>query len=440
MACEALEPLFRGAREASVKFVSFNLMPYSDLPTDFEEKYPSVWVTPPRSLFDPARTHEMYHDYLDELEFSVDMGYDGVGVNEHHSNAYGMMPSPNLMASILARKVRNSAKTSLLVLGNSLALYNPPLRVAEEFAMLDVLTGGKFIAGFPVGTSMDTNYAYGVNPAELRERYYEAHDLVKKTWTTDEVFHFNGKYTQLRYINPWPSPAQKPHPPVWIPGGGSVETYDFSIENKYSFSYLSYSGYKFAKKVMDPFWQRAREIDGDMNPYRAGFAQIVCVSESDESAQREYEEHVSYFFNKSLHVDPRVAEAPGYRTVKSLRAGLRSQFDGSRKSGSEVLKGGFGWRDLVDQGFVIAGSPNTVVERMEVLARSLNVGNIMLLLHIGSMPKELTYKNIEMFAKEVMPRLQPIFSEWDDSHYWPHGYGEPKPTQPERTLVATGDD
>src|SRR5947209_1583053 len=166
-------------------------MPYRELPADFEERYPSVWVTPPKTLYDPKAGHRMYHDYLDELEFSIDMGYDGVGVNEHHSNAYGMMPSPNLFGSILARKIRHSDKTSLIVLGNSLALDNPPLRVAEEFAILDVLTGGKFIAGFPVGTSMDDNYAYGVNPAELRERYYEAHDLVMKTWTTDELFMWN---------------------------------------------------------------------------------------------------------------------------------------------------------------------------------------------------------------------------------------------------------
>jgi len=77
--------------------------------------------------------------------------------------------------------VRHSDKTSLIVLGNSLASYHPPIRVAEEMAMLDVLSGGKFIAGFPAGTSMDQNYVYGINPAELRERYYEAHDLIMKT-------------------------------------------------------------------------------------------------------------------------------------------------------------------------------------------------------------------------------------------------------------------
>jgi len=426
-----------------MKFVSFNLMPYRELPDDFEAKYPSVWVTPPKTLFDPKKGHQMYHEYLDELELSVDLGYDAVGVNEHHSNAYGMMPSPNLMGSILARKVRHSKQTSLVVLGNSLALYNPPIRVAEEFAMLDVLSGGRLIAGFPVGTSMDTNYAYGVNPAELRDRYMEAHDLVMKTWTTDEIFAFNGKYTQLRYVNPWPRPAQRPHPPVWIPGGGSVETYDFSIENKYSFSYLSFFGHQYAKKVMDPFWERAAKIDGDMNPYRAGFAQIVCVSETDARAQEDYEEHVRYFFNKCLHVDPRVAEAPGYRTVKSMRAGLRSQFDGTQQSASALLKAGLGWKDLIDKGFIVAGSPATVRDQMKEVAKNLHVGNIMLLMQIGSMPHYLVQKNLQLFAQEVMPHLQSIWSEYDPSHYWPSGFADetladtaPEAAQPRETVAA----
>ena len=89
-------------------------------------------------------------------------GFDAVCVNEHHSNGYGLMPSPNLIASSLARRTTD---TAICVMGNSLALYNPPTRVAEEFAMIDCISGGRLIAGFPVGTPMDTCYAYGTNPA-----------------------------------------------------------------------------------------------------------------------------------------------------------------------------------------------------------------------------------------------------------------------------------
>ena len=71
------------------------------------------------------------------------------------------MPSPNIISAGLARRTKD---TALVVLGNSIALYNPPVRVAEEFAMLDCISGGRLVAGFPVGTSMDTNYCYGQIP------------------------------------------------------------------------------------------------------------------------------------------------------------------------------------------------------------------------------------------------------------------------------------
>jgi len=172
-----------------MRFVWFNLMPWPDLPDDFREKYRSVWVDIPSSLYDPVRGHEVYNTYLDQLEYAETVGYDGLGVNEHHANAYGLMPSPCLMAAALARR---TSRAALVVLGSSIALYDPPIRVAEEFAMLDVISGGRLVAGFPVGTSMDTNYAYGRVPGTLRERYAEAHELIRRAWAAAAPFTFNG--------------------------------------------------------------------------------------------------------------------------------------------------------------------------------------------------------------------------------------------------------
>src|SRR4051794_36798775 len=113
-------------------------MPYPHLPDDFRERYRSVWVdAPANELYDPVAGHRVYHEYLDQLEFADQLGFDGICVNEHHQNAYGLMPSPNLMASTLARNTRNA---KIVVMGNSVALYNPVIRVAEEMAMLDVLS------------------------------------------------------------------------------------------------------------------------------------------------------------------------------------------------------------------------------------------------------------------------------------------------------------
>ncbi len=88
----------------------FHLMPYKYLPEDFKDKYPSVWVDVPSELYDPVKGHELYNEYLDELEYADRVGFDGVIVNEHHANAYGLMPSPNIMLACLARRT-NSEET-----------------------------------------------------------------------------------------------------------------------------------------------------------------------------------------------------------------------------------------------------------------------------------------------------------------------------------------
>jgi alkanesulfonate monooxygenase SsuD/methylene tetrahydromethanopterin reductase-like flavin-dependent oxidoreductase (luciferase family) len=371
-----------------------------------------VWVDIDQKLFDPAKSHEVYNTYMDLLEYADTLGFDGIGVNEHHQNGYGIMPSPNIIAAGLARRTSNAA---LVVLGNSIALYNPPIRVAEEFAMLDCISGGRLVAGFPVGTSMDTNYCYGQIPSLTREKYQEAHDLIIKAWTTREPFAWNGRYNKLRHVNIWPRPIQQPHPPVHIPGGGSVETYDFCIDNTYSYSYLSFSGYLRAKALMQGYWNRVEERGApDKSPYRAGFAQTICVAETDEEAERLYSEHVSYFYNRCLHVYPGFADAPGYRTIKTIQTGALSQYAPPRGGYTQLT-----WKDLTEQGHVIAGSPETVRQRMEDLIKGLNVGNIFCLMHVGNMPAEKCMYSTKLFAEKVMPKLRNMFPDFaDDDRFW----------------------
>lgn len=394
-----------------MKFTWFNLMPWPYLPEDFREKYRSVWVDIPNSLYDPVRGHELYNVYLDELEYAEECGFDGIGVNEHHANGYGLMPSPNLMAAALARR---TSKSALVVLGNSIALYNPPLRVAEEFAMLDVISGGRLLAGFPVGTSMDTNYCYGQIPALTREKYREAHELIKRAWQEDEPFTFNGRYTQLRYANCWPKPVQSP-PPIFIPGGGSLETYDFCLENDYVYCYLSFTGYRRAKQLMDGYWERVEEYGKDNSPYRAGFAQTIVVAETDEEAEKEYREHIDYFYNRCLHVYPGFADAPGYRTIKTLKANVTSQMTEQAFGNVSSMS----WQQLIDDGYIIAGSPDTVANQMKELATSLRVGNIFCLIHVGNMPQDKCMRSTKLFADEVIPQLRDMWPEYkDDNRFW----------------------
>jgi alkanesulfonate monooxygenase SsuD/methylene tetrahydromethanopterin reductase-like flavin-dependent oxidoreductase (luciferase family) len=395
-----------------VKLEMFHLMPYRELPEDFNERYRSVWVDVPSELFDAEAAHRMYNDTLDELELAAAVGYDGICVNEHHQNAYGFMPSPNIMAGALARRTEDVA---IIVLGNSIALYNPPIRVAEEFGMLDCISGGRLVAGFPVGTSMDTNFCYGMNPATLRDRYYEAEDLIVKAWTTPEVFSYDGNFTQLRYVNVWPRPIQKPHPPIWVPGGGSIETWDWTLQKDYLYAYLSYSGYKRGQYVMDGFWQRADALGLPRNPYQGGFLQLVAVGETESEVEDKYGPHGEYFYNKMLHVFPGFADAPGYRTVDTIKAGLLGQ---TTRFGERPPK--LTWKDLLAQGNIVAGTPKQVTEQLEHVIRSLHVGHLMVLNQFGSIPHELAMENIRNTATQVLPNLKQIWEgEWED-RWWIH--------------------
>ena len=388
-----------------MKHCWFHLMPYTELPEDFRDKHESIWVDIDSKLFDPERAHHMYNDHLDEMEFAADMGFDAICVNEHHSNGYGLMPSPNLMLASLSR--RANPKTALCVLGNSIALYNPPTRVAEEMAMLDCISGGRLIAGFPVGSPMDTCYAYGQNPSQLRERYAEAHDFIKKAWTEADTFSFNGRFNQQRYVNIWPRPLQKPHPPIWVPGGGSVETWRWCAEMEYVYCYLSYYGYQAAKATMHGFWEEMDRLGKDRNPYRAGFLQFVGVAETESLA-------------RELYAEPADAAAGGPNDVSNTSA-----LPGIQKAQSinEVRKNGFDknareFDSIVENGYVIIGSPSQVAEQLREIVHDLHFGQLMLLLQYGNMTKKIANYNTQLYAEKVMPQLSDVWSEWEN-HWWP---------------------
>src|SRR6202795_2143814 len=234
-------------RRRPMQFVCFHLMPWPHLPADFEQHHESAWLDLPNSLYDPVRGHTLYNEYLDQLVAADRLGFDVIGVNEHHQNAYGLMPSPNIMAASL---IQRTSRIKILVLGNALPLYDHPQRVAEELAMLDVLSGGRLISGMVVGLGVEA-FAYEVNPTFIRERYREAHDLIVRAWTEPGPFHFEGKHYDFRWVNVWPRPLQQPHPPIWIPGSGSMETIRFVAERRYPWIALPYSQFEVMKEHFD---------------------------------------------------------------------------------------------------------------------------------------------------------------------------------------------
>lgn len=376
-----------------LEFHYFHLMPWPYLPADFDEKYKSAWVTLPNSLYDPQKGHELYNRYFDEIERADKFGWDSVIVNEHHQNAYGTMPSPNIMAAVLSQRVR---RAKIGIIGNALPLHDDPLRVAEEIAMLDVITGGRIISGFVRGTGMEY-FSYNINPTLSRERMNEAHDLIIQAWTRPGPFAFEGEHYNYRYVNIWPRPIQQP-PPIWLPGTASTETIDFAAARKYPYMTV-FMPMEQRQRAYDMYRRIAEEKYGyEAKPEQLGFCVPCYVAENDEIARKEAEPYIMWLFNKGLKVPQEFNFPPGYISESSLMGMLKSGALGRPKPT---------FQDLIDNGVIIVGGVDTVIEKLSYYTDVLHAGLFVSGGHVGDIPDYLVLKNQEMMAKEVMPHFRP---------------------------------
>jgi alkanesulfonate monooxygenase SsuD/methylene tetrahydromethanopterin reductase-like flavin-dependent oxidoreductase (luciferase family) len=377
-----------------MKCFSFHLMPWDRLPQDFDEHYESAWTKLPNSLYDPQHGHTLYNRFLDELVLADELGYDGVCVNEHHQNAYGTMPSPNLMGSILARQTK---RCKIAVIGNALPFYNPPTRVAEEFAMIDVISGGRLIAGLVVGGGPEY-YSFSINPTHARAMYNEALDLVLRAWTEPGPFEHYGEFWKLKYVNPWPRPLQQPHPPIWIPGAGSKETIEFVAERRYAYMGIPYFHVDFFQRNFDMFREACQKNGYEADPEQLGWLCPIYVAETDAKAWEEYEKHFMFFAKKLLK--GLVVFPPGYTSPRSLV--------GIHQALKKFLINIETRKEIEDGAYAIVGSPATVRDKLKHYAQKLGVGNLLGLFQLGTLPADLTKKNLTLFAQEVMPALQKL--------------------------------
>lgn len=377
-----------------MRFFSFHLMPYTGLPPDYDGP---AWVTCPNELFDPALGGSLYNRYIDELVYAEELGFDGVCVNEHHQNAYGIMPSPNLIAVALARE---TSRVKIAVVGNALPLYDPPTRVAEEFAMIDNISGGRLIAGLVVGGGPEY-YSFSINPAHARERFAEAHEIIIKAWTEPGPQEYIGKHYKLRFLNTWPRPVQQPHPEIWIPGAGSLETMEFVARHHYAYMGIPYFHFDVFRRTFGMFRDACEREGYNADPRQSGWLTPIYVAETDEEARAEFEEHWWYFVKRLL---PGITiSPPGYTSLRSMENAAKNA-----TSFAERLES---WQDTVAGRYAIVGSPETVTELLIDSLSQLGTGNLLGLFQLGTLGADATRRNLKLFATEVMPKLRQRFPE-----------------------------
>ena len=366
--------------------------PYTHVTNEELSKYDTGRLAFPNTFFDPQKAHTLYNQYHEQYALADEAGLDGIMTNEHHSAYWNMKPSANLDAAVIS-KVTKRAK--IAILGNIIPI-NDPVRMAEELAMLDCYSGGRLVSGFVRGGAVETLQA-GIDPTENRDRFEEAHDLIIKCWTTPGPFRHEGKYYHYRTVNPWVLPVQKPHPPVWFPGGSSPESVQWAAQRQYVYVNLG-ALMDLTQELKRIYIDTAQEVGFKPGPEHFGYQLRAVVADTDEKAQ---EVGKGFLWNADHrmrgpreHNDP-----PGYQSrVASALSMRRAGGPGQR----------MGYQDLQDVNAIVVGSPDTVIKKLSATVEQLSPGYLILIGSDGNIPHKDVMRSLELLGQEVVPALHEI--------------------------------
>ncbi len=297
-------------------------------------------------------------------------GFEVFGVGEHHFSGY-ILPAPELLLSYAA------AKTSTIRLGTSVTLLanRDPVRYAEAFAVLDVLTGGRSEATFARGVSAPTARAFGMADFdELRPRFEEYLRLVLRLLTEDEVTWSGQHRTPLDAVRIEPRPIQRPSEAMWIGGGLSEISADLAAD--LGLPFLLPSLFRWPEdyaEIVAHYRQQAADAGHDETA-KVGFPSYVHVARTSQEARRRWRPHLEHYVDFALD------------TRSSF--GRPTDFD-------SLLTGP-----------AICGSPAEVVERVEQINETLDLDRQLFLMDVGALPADVLAESIELVGTEVLPALQ----------------------------------
>jgi alkanesulfonate monooxygenase SsuD/methylene tetrahydromethanopterin reductase-like flavin-dependent oxidoreductase (luciferase family) len=363
---------------------AFDLVPWPHLAE--ASYYPDA-----NHLYDPHRGQEVYAEHLEQMELYEALGYDAICINEHHAKPYGLMPSPNLMAAALTQRTK---RIKIGILGNLIALHAHPIRLAEEIAMLDVMSGGRIISGFVRGVPQEY-LAMSVPLSEARARLDEAWDLIVKAWTAREPFEWRGKYWSYERVCIWPRPLQQPHPPIVLPAD-SDEGLDTAARRRVPTG-VAYRSVARCKVTLDKYRAYAGRHGWMPGPEHCHLLRNVYVAESNARAREEAAEHLEYMFQKLLSYHRGSMKLLG-QTPPPRPAAVRAAED--------LPFYEFDFDLCQKEGISIIGDPDYVTRQIQAQMRELGAGVFMGLFQYGSMPDALARKNIRLFGEKVLPALK----------------------------------
>ena len=384
----------------------FTEIGYTAYPQDEAKRHGYNNLMFPNEHFSPERAQTLYGMYFEELQYCTEAGFDGVMINEHHNNPLSMMPSVNVIGSILARTTK---KGKIVFLGNVLPIHDNPLRVAEEIAMIDILSGGRVVCGFVRGLGQES-MATNTNPVYNRERFDEAHNVIIKAWTTPGPFRWEGKHYHYRVVNPWMMPLQKPLPPIWIPGVSSPESVIWAAKHHYP--YVALAPPENTLEEIYDLYQSTAEADGwTPTSDNRGYVIRVNVADTDEKA---YEEGKNFFWQLGRSfglAPPHWLAPPGYATRRAAGSRRAQQLEAERQQqdtqGSTTLGGSAASYEEAHATYqIISGNPDTVIKKLKHAIDLIDPGYVILWGREGPMSHEVAMRSIDLMCQEVIPAIK----------------------------------
>ena len=358
---------------------------------------------------------QLYNRYFDEAVFAEEVGFDGIMLNEHHSTPFCMGGVVNVEASILARITQ---RAKIVLLGNILPIWDDPLWLAEELAMIDMISGGRLVAGWVRGTGRES-VAHNAAPPFNWERFQEAHDFVKAAWTRPGPFRWDGEHFEYRYVNPWARPIQQPHPPMMVPGVMSRNTVRWAAKQRYP--YVMLGAYAQAKPVFDYYREAAAEEGYEYGPQHVGFMFRVRLDETEELAMetaRKYVEGPGNIFLEGSRgiADPVIQNLPGLTDRKNLLPTSEDRFLAASR-GQPAPGGAAGgvaasFEDQLESFSIVAGTPDTVLPKIRQVLEELRPGHLFIWDGDGAMTHEDSMRSLRLW-KETLPALHEMAKELD---------------------------
>ncbi len=383
-----------------------------------ENAYPEAWHPDLKSLrnnlpsrnMDPVKAADILHRHLDEWAMLDELGMD-ICINEHHSTATCLNASCTLPLSILARETK---KARLMSLGIHIANRPDPIRVAEEVALIDVYSRGRFEMGFVKASPYEV-FPANAQPVGQQRRFFEAYDLICKALTShDGPFSWEGEFFHYRDVNVWPRPYQQPMPPSWFVsmspnGGGWIADRNAGVG-----TFLSG---RSSKLLFDSYRRRAIEIGRPAGPEKLAYLAIVAVADTDEEAKRRAWEILGYVRTSPI-VAKQFVNPPGYVSVEDNARALRTSIIPGYvptyatmmlNDGTRIPQATATVDQLIDAMAVFAGTPDKVFEQLQAYNNYVGgCGNLLMMGQGGNLSHADTVDNYRLFAKHVLPRLQDL--------------------------------